>query len=75
MWEYQLQNYTFKLVSELEERLNKEGKKGWIVIHYQEQNPGKFGDDYKSKVLYKRKVNKIRQLLSGQKRWSPKPIS
>ena len=79
MWEYQRQNYVFKLLSELEEKLNQEGSKGWEVIFYQEQKPEKFGDDFKSTVLYKRPTRrifkKIRQLLSGQKRWSPKPIS
>ena len=65
MWEYRRIEYGLKFYGEIESLLNKEGKKRWEVVHYNEEKPEKFGSDIKLTVLYKRKKNIIRQLLSG----------
>lgn len=51
--------YEFGLSTELETELNKEGKDGWKVVFYEETKPPKFGEKYKSIVLY------IRQKSDG----------
>ena len=54
MWEYKRTNYEFKLFTELEDKLNKEGKEGWEVVYYHEVKPKKFGGEHTAKVLFKR---------------------
>jgi hypothetical protein len=58
-FEYKRTTYEFGLSSELESELNKEGKEGWKVIYYNEIKPSKFGEKFKSIVLY------IRQKSDG----------
>ncbi len=65
MWEYKRVECKLRFYGEIEPLLYEEGKKGWEVIHYDEQRPEKFGSDIKLTVLYKRKKNIIRQWLSG----------
>ena len=60
-WEYKRIKYEFRLSSDLEDELNKEGKDGWEIVYYQETKPLKFGEKIKTIVLFK----KIRQLQSG----------
>ena len=61
MWDYKRVDYKFSNISEIEKKLNDEGKDGWEIIYYHETKPAKFGDNYVSMVLYK----KMCQLPSG----------
>jgi len=54
MWEYKRVEYKFNIINDLEVQLNKEGEDGWEMSYYQETKPEKFGDPFKSIVLYKR---------------------
>ena len=65
MYKYKRVEYKLKFYGEVDTQLNMEGKNGWEVIYYNEQKPKKFGEDIILTVLYKRKKNIIRQLLSG----------
>lgn len=59
MWKYDIKLINFNTYSELIEKLNEEGKKGWEVFNYEEEKPIKFGSNYKAKVLFKRFTNEI----------------
>jgi len=54
MWEYNRFEFKYKLISELIDELNKIGKDNWEVIHYEENKPPKFGEDWISIVIVKR---------------------
>lgn len=62
MWEYQRINREFRLISDIEDKLNELGRDGWEVTYYFEERPKKFGDPHKSFILLKKP---IRQLPSG----------
>jgi hypothetical protein len=54
MWEYKRTDIKFRTYSELIDILNKEGSEEWEIAYYVEEKPEKFGDDYISRVLFKR---------------------
>ena len=62
MWTYKRINREFRIISDIEDKLNELGSEGWEVIYYYEERPKKFGDSYKSFILLKKN---IRQLQSG----------
>jgi len=54
-WIYNRSKIEFSLVQELLDELNKFGANGWEVINYEEKKPSKFGDNYESIVLLKKR--------------------
>jgi hypothetical protein len=56
MWEYDRINVEFMIISELTEYMNRLGKNGWEIIHYNEEKPDKFGSSYKIILIVKRKI-------------------
>ncbi len=54
MWEYKIMFIMYKTFQELTNELNEFGKDNWEVIHYEEEKPEKYGNDYKAKILLKR---------------------
>ena len=54
MWMYKRINSEFRLISDIEDKLNELGSEGWEVIYYHEERPKKFGDLYKSFILLKK---------------------
>jgi len=53
-WEYDRLIIEFDKVQRLLDELNALGADGWEIIHYEENKPKKFGDNYESIVLFKR---------------------
>jgi hypothetical protein len=58
MWEYKRTDYEFTKFTDLEDKLNEEGKDNWEVASYEEEKPKKFGDDFKVTVLYKKRKSR-----------------
>jgi len=54
MWEYKMVYVRYRMFLELTEELNKWGKEDWEVIHFEEEKPEKYGNEYNAKVLFKR---------------------
>ena len=44
----------YRMFLELTEELNKWGREDWEVIHFEEEKPEKYGNEYNAKVLFKR---------------------
>ena len=57
MWKYDRLEIEFGLVSELTDKLNEFGKDGWEAIYYNETRPAKFGNKYKTIVLFKKRCD------------------
>lgn len=53
MWNYKRVEYKFRVTSEIDTQLNKEGDDGWEIVYYHETKPEKFGGEYSSIVLFK----------------------
>lgn len=54
MWEYNRFELKVKTINELIIELNKLGAQDWEIIHYEEQKPKKFGDNYEIIIIVKR---------------------
>jgi hypothetical protein len=57
MWEYDRITIETITISKLVEYMNKIGKDGWEIIHYDEKKPDKFGSTYKITLIVKRLIN------------------
>jgi len=58
MWEYNRIEISVGSKHEIVEELNNLGEEDWELIHYGENKPEKFGDDWISVVIVKRLKNK-----------------
>jgi hypothetical protein len=54
MWEYKRSNIKFRLYTELNDELNKEGNNNWEVIYYLEEKAEKYCGEFIAHILYKR---------------------
>lgn len=63
MWKYERKVIKFELVRELLDKLNELGADGWEVINYEEKKPSKFGDNYETIVLLKKKKSWLKEKM------------